>query len=160
MSFVLNGNTPAAETTLTPLEEPQTFYVVVASPLFQGAFRFEAAFYPGHYLVFEPPTHWRIMSTIDEKRTIADFMLVDFSSMFRYMTLEEVLAPIVKSLGGDRLRSPLERLQQALRCAGTAMETAAATAGAGEELGQLPPEQLDAVLSTLAQPLPPGASVS
>eukprot|EP00927_Polykrikos_kofoidii_P059603 TRINITY_DN54749_c0_g1_i1.p1 TRINITY_DN54749_c0_g1~~TRINITY_DN54749_c0_g1_i1.p1 ORF type:complete len:945 (-),score=192.98 TRINITY_DN54749_c0_g1_i1:99-2849(-) len=89
-----------AEAQLSHIQEPQTFFKAVASPDYQSAFRFEAAYFPGHYLAFSPPNHVVVTSVVDDAITVLDFMLVDYASMARYKTLEEMLVPVVEGLGG------------------------------------------------------------
>ena len=67
-----------------------------------GAYRFEAAYYPGFYLAFKAPNHLRVLKQIDDQEnTIIDFSLVKYDTMFKYITMEEVLVPIMKDLPKD-----------------------------------------------------------
>jgi len=102
ITFAVSDKTPMPETMLSHVQGPETFFIAVASPELQGAFRFEAAFFPGYYLAFKPPTHLQVVNTIENGLTVADFVLVDYASTFRYMTLEEVLTPVVEGLGGSK----------------------------------------------------------
>lgn len=101
ITFPLSGQTPRGEVILSPLQDPQSFFFTVASPDFQGAFRFEATYHRGYYLVFRPPTHLYITNNLEERSTVADFVLVDYASMYKYQTIEEVLIPAVQALSGD-----------------------------------------------------------
>eukprot|EP00929_Paragymnodinium_shiwhaense_P023900 TRINITY_DN14854_c0_g1_i1.p1 TRINITY_DN14854_c0_g1~~TRINITY_DN14854_c0_g1_i1.p1 ORF type:complete len:1010 (-),score=301.45 TRINITY_DN14854_c0_g1_i1:38-3067(-) len=90
--------TERAELNLSNVQEPQTYFTVIHSPTYSGAFRFEAAYYQGLHLAFEPPTGLCVKN-IKEENTIIDFMLVDFTYMQKYKTLEEVLIPVVFQRG-------------------------------------------------------------
>eukprot|EP00913_Durusdinium_trenchii_P019118 g17966.t1 len=84
-----------------------------ASPTCEGALRFESASQRGQYLAFFPPSHLRVVPFLEEaedsqslimshprigitasKDRVLDFLFVDFASMFKFITLEEVLQPI------------------------------------------------------------------
>lgn len=116
MHFELSHDRSVSESTimLNPGEDQFTSNViVVASPDFAGAFRFEAAHFPGHYLAFKAPSHLRMVgSREDERSTILDFFLADYNSAAQYMTVEEVLIPVVQNLGGDKGYVPLAKLQE------------------------------------------------
>lgn len=101
LAFTLQDNTYISEIGISPWPEPErTNVVAVASPLVQGAFRFEAAHFPGRYLAFRPPQHLRMIGgTVDESYSV-DFMLVDYSEMTKFITAEEVLVPAVIAQGG------------------------------------------------------------
>merc|ERR1719191_1564338 len=112
MSFALSAQVHESEIMLSTAADNQTTAVVaIASPHFERGFRFECAFYPGHYLAFKPPTHMRIVNRIEDPGVVIDFVLVDYSSKFMYMTIEEVLVPSVKALGGDVDFVPLWRVR-------------------------------------------------
>jgi len=70
-------------------------FLAVPSPLYENAFRFEAAYRKGYYLVFLPPTHCRVAPFGEGDTGVADFALVDFSIMFRFIEMEEVLQPVI-----------------------------------------------------------------
>lgn len=102
-NFALSRQVAVSEVTLSPGQIPESCnFIVVASPHFQGAFRFESAHFPGHYLAFRPPGHLRVIGGVAEENTKIDFYLVDYAKMFMYMAVEEVLEPAVKALGGDK----------------------------------------------------------
>lgn len=76
-------------------------FIAVTSPAYEGAFRFEAAYRRGYYLIFLPPTHLRVAPFGDDDDAgIADFALVDFGIMFRFIEMEEVLQPAVSAYKG------------------------------------------------------------
>lgn len=76
-------------------------FIAVTSPAYEGAFRFEAAYRKGYYLIFLPPTHLRVAPFGDDDDAgIADFALVDFGIMFRFIEMEEVLQPAVSAYKG------------------------------------------------------------
>lgn len=111
-NFALHRTVQASEVTLSPTAMPESANVLaVASPVFKGAFRFEAAHFPGHYLAFKPPTHLRMVGGVVDETTAIDFMLVDYTQMFKYITAEEVLMPAVVSLGGTREYIPLNTIR-------------------------------------------------
>eukprot|EP00930_Biecheleria_cincta_P097389 TRINITY_DN89102_c0_g1_i1.p1 TRINITY_DN89102_c0_g1~~TRINITY_DN89102_c0_g1_i1.p1 ORF type:complete len:817 (+),score=187.59 TRINITY_DN89102_c0_g1_i1:31-2481(+) len=71
-------------------------FVTKPSPTCEGGLRFESASQRGMYLAFFPPTHLRVVNFLEEAEDrVLDFTFVDFSSMFKFITLEEVLAPVV-----------------------------------------------------------------
>lgn len=72
-------------------------FIAVTSPAYEGAFRFEAAYRRGYYLIFLPPTHLRVAPYDEKDAGVADFALVDFAIMFRFIEMEEVLQPAVKA---------------------------------------------------------------
>lgn len=81
---------------------PAVNFIVVPSPTMLGAYRFEAAYYPGSYLAFKAPHHLRVLKKIeDTENTIIDFSLVKYDTMFKYITMEEVLLPVMKELPKD-----------------------------------------------------------
>ncbi|CAK9025613.1 unnamed protein product [Durusdinium trenchii] len=70
-------------------------FVTKASPTCEGALRFESASQRGQYLAFFPPSHLRVVPFLEEAEDrVLDFLFVDFASMFKFITLEEVLQPI------------------------------------------------------------------
>lgn len=76
-------------------------FIAVTSPAYEGAFRFEAAYRKGFYLIFFPPNHLRVAPYgEDDDRGIADFTLVDFAVMFKFIEMEEVLQPAVAAYQG------------------------------------------------------------
>ncbi|CAE7196953.1 dnaJ [Symbiodinium natans] len=76
-------------------------FIAVTSPAYEGAFRFEAAYRRGFYLTFLPPNHLRVAPYGEEDdRGIADFTLVDFGVMFKFIEMEEVLQPAVAAYKG------------------------------------------------------------
>jgi len=71
-------------------------FIAVTSPAYEGAFRFEAAHRKGYYLIFLPPNHLRVAPFNESDDVgVCDFSLVDFSIMFRFIEMEEVLQPAV-----------------------------------------------------------------
>lgn len=85
-------------------------FIAVTSPAYEGAFRFEAAYRKGFYLIFFPPNHLRVAPYGEEDdRGIADFTLVDFGVMFKFIEMEEVLQPAVAAYQGW---VKLEKLRQ------------------------------------------------
>jgi len=99
--------------------------IAMASPFSQGAFRFEGAFWPGRYVSFQPPSSLRMAKLAEEGTDVVDFVLVDYSAAYKYMTTSEVLAGAVESHGGgfvklSDLRADLSvrmYFQQMLGCA-------------------------------------------
>lgn len=77
--------------------------IVQASPFSAGAFRFEGAYWPGRFLVFRPPASLLMAKAVDEGGDeIVDFMLVDYTAAYKYMTMTEVLAEAVeKQIAGN-----------------------------------------------------------
>lgn len=76
-------------------------FIAVTSPAYEGAFRFEAAYRKGYYLTFLPPNHLRVAPFGEEDDAgIADFALVDFGIMFKFIEMEEVLQPAVAAYKG------------------------------------------------------------
>ncbi|CAJ1373414.1 unnamed protein product [Effrenium voratum] len=78
-------------------------FIVVSSPLYDHAFRFEAATKRGYFLAFRPPTSLRMIpyngGPLPNKMVI-DFTLVDFQAMFKFIDIEEVLRPVIEAKGG------------------------------------------------------------
>eukprot|EP00439_Symbiodinium_sp_Y106_P040556 s3070_g4.t6 len=78
-------------------------FIVISSPLYDNAFRFEAAFRRGYFLAFRPPTQLRMIPYSGgplPKKVIIDFTLVDFQAMFKFIDIEEVLRPAIEKKGG------------------------------------------------------------
>lgn len=76
-------------------------FVTKASPTCEGALRFESASQRGQYLAFFPPCHLRVVPFLeDAEERVLDFLFVDFESMFKFITLEEVLEPIFSESPG------------------------------------------------------------
>eukprot|EP00931_Biecheleriopsis_adriatica_P071042 TRINITY_DN4489_c0_g1_i1.p1 TRINITY_DN4489_c0_g1~~TRINITY_DN4489_c0_g1_i1.p1 ORF type:complete len:1421 (+),score=382.29 TRINITY_DN4489_c0_g1_i1:385-4263(+) len=86
-------------------------FIVIPSPLYDNAFRFEAAYRRGYFLAFRPATQLRMIpyngGAVPSKAVI-DFTLVDFQAMFKFIDIEEVLRPVIEAHGGWLL---LERLK-------------------------------------------------
>ena len=74
----------------------------MTSPHYENAFRFEAAYRKGFYLTFLPPNHLRV-APHDDDRCLVDFTLVDFSMMFKFIEMEEVLQPAVAAYEGQEV---------------------------------------------------------
>lgn len=77
----------------------QVNFIVMPSPYYEGAFRFEAAYNPGYFIAFRPPTALRVIPYADGMDTncIVDFSLIDFAHMFKFIELEEVLRSAMHS---------------------------------------------------------------
>jgi len=111
-NFFLHRTVNVSEVVLSPGTMPDSANVVaVASPVFKRAFRFEAAQFPGHYLAFRPPNHIRMVGGVVDESTAIDFILVDYTQMFNFITMEEVLTPAVTGLGGEKAYIPLSELR-------------------------------------------------
>lgn len=78
-----------------------TFLLLSASPDYPGAYRFESAYFPGHFLAFDPPNRVIVTGEMDPF-SIIDFNVVDHMTTHALMTVEEILIPTVRTLGGDR----------------------------------------------------------
>ena len=92
---------------ITGLNQPAFINLIAGrSPAFEGAFRFEAAYQGGHYLTFVPPMTMKVMpfdkDEPQQKGNIIDFCLLDFNMMFKFITINEVLVPVLQSLGADK----------------------------------------------------------
>merc|ERR1719388_522172 len=74
-------------------------FITVPSAIFDGAFRFEAAYRPGYFLAFRPPTALRMVPYADQSNLVVDFSLVDFAEMFKFIDIEEVLKPVMDQSG-------------------------------------------------------------
>eukprot|EP00404_Azadinium_spinosum_P021843 CAMPEP_0180625714 /NCGR_PEP_ID=MMETSP1037_2-20121125/37465_1 /TAXON_ID=632150 /ORGANISM="Azadinium spinosum, Strain 3D9" /LENGTH=364 /DNA_ID=CAMNT_0022646247 /DNA_START=117 /DNA_END=1211 /DNA_ORIENTATION=- len=112
LNFALSQQISSSEVFLSPAEERESSHLIaVASPDFEGSFRFESAAFPGHYLAFKPPTHLRMLGGVVDPSAVVDFALVDFLQMFRFITTEEVLLPAVINKGGDRGHMSLDSLR-------------------------------------------------
>jgi len=112
LSFGLSPGVSTSDVMLTPNEDTGcTNVIVVASPDFQGAYRFESAYYPGHFLAFLPPTLVQMVGSAGGG-TVVDFMLTDFSVAEKFRTLDEVLIPVVSCMGGIRKPVPLTQICQ------------------------------------------------
>jgi len=86
-------------------------FVVVPSPLYENAFRFEAAYRRGYFLVFRPPTYLKMIPYSGGKvpaGSVLDFTLVDFQAMFKFIDVEEVLRPVLETKTGW---TPLEQVK-------------------------------------------------
>eukprot|EP00913_Durusdinium_trenchii_P012136 g11398.t2 len=84
-----------------PHQEPKRCNLIVsASPFSQGAYRFEGAFWPGRYMSFRGPDQLRMAGKVDESLDVADFLLVDFSAAYKFMTTSEVLKGAVEGQSG------------------------------------------------------------
>ena len=102
-TFTLYGNINVPEFVLRQdVTCESTDMSAVLSPVFFGAFRFEAVHFPGHYLAYRPPTHLRIVEGIVLEITTIGFLLVDYARMYNYITVEEALVSVVAGLGGNR----------------------------------------------------------
>eukprot|EP00928_Gymnodinium_smaydae_P036406 TRINITY_DN25453_c0_g2_i1.p1 TRINITY_DN25453_c0_g2~~TRINITY_DN25453_c0_g2_i1.p1 ORF type:complete len:894 (-),score=97.62 TRINITY_DN25453_c0_g2_i1:65-2746(-) len=102
LSFGLSADTHTSDIFITPADTPpQVNVVVVSSPDYEKAFRFESAYYPGHFLAFCPPTQVQMVSSLDEF-AIVDFLLYDIGEAEKYKTVDEILTPVVISYGGDK----------------------------------------------------------
>ena len=102
-TFMLHGNINVPEFVLRPdMMSESADVIAVLSPVFSGAFRFEAVHFPGHDLAYEPPTRLRIAAGIVLESTTIGFLLLDYARMFNYITVEEALASSVAGLGGNR----------------------------------------------------------
>eukprot|EP00927_Polykrikos_kofoidii_P021948 TRINITY_DN20637_c0_g1_i1.p1 TRINITY_DN20637_c0_g1~~TRINITY_DN20637_c0_g1_i1.p1 ORF type:complete len:937 (-),score=207.08 TRINITY_DN20637_c0_g1_i1:47-2857(-) len=108
LAFELGGTEGLTESEVTLMEArkgqktERVNFIAVTSPVYENAFRFEVAHYRNFYLTFSPPTHLRVMPYEDSEDTpnVIDFMLVDFSAMFKFIDIEEVLLPSVAQHGG------------------------------------------------------------
>eukprot|EP00929_Paragymnodinium_shiwhaense_P019126 TRINITY_DN13147_c0_g1_i1.p1 TRINITY_DN13147_c0_g1~~TRINITY_DN13147_c0_g1_i1.p1 ORF type:complete len:812 (-),score=184.33 TRINITY_DN13147_c0_g1_i1:398-2833(-) len=102
LSFGLSPGVPSSDVMLSDAEQaPCTNVIAIASPDYPGAFRFQSAFFHGHFLAFEPPIGVSMTSQIDQFTAI-DYMLMDFGVCEKFRTLDEVLKPAMLDLGGDR----------------------------------------------------------
>eukprot|EP00929_Paragymnodinium_shiwhaense_P007961 TRINITY_DN111888_c0_g1_i1.p1 TRINITY_DN111888_c0_g1~~TRINITY_DN111888_c0_g1_i1.p1 ORF type:complete len:1062 (-),score=339.81 TRINITY_DN111888_c0_g1_i1:187-3372(-) len=105
MNFLLDTKkvgVPDADVVLSMSTDPRyANLIAVASPFSQGAFRFEGAFWPQHYLSFKKATSTlRMTAQLDEGAgDTQDFVLVDGSTIYKYMTMPEVLAGPIQTQG-------------------------------------------------------------
>eukprot|EP00928_Gymnodinium_smaydae_P069958 TRINITY_DN538_c1_g1_i1.p1 TRINITY_DN538_c1_g1~~TRINITY_DN538_c1_g1_i1.p1 ORF type:complete len:1196 (+),score=313.45 TRINITY_DN538_c1_g1_i1:116-3703(+) len=112
-NFALSRQVHESEVTLSPGTWPESANVIaVASPVFPRAFRFEAAHFPGHYLAYRPPTHVRMVGGVVDETTAIDFVLVDYKEMYNYITMEEVLRPVMVEMKGDKDFVKLDKLRE------------------------------------------------
>lgn len=103
LSFGLSLDVSSSDVMLSNVEDDLCSNVIaVPSPDFPGAFRFESAYFHGHFLAFDPPTHSQMMLRGMDQFSVIDFMLMDYSVCEKFRTLDEVLIPAVKAVGGDR----------------------------------------------------------
>eukprot|EP00927_Polykrikos_kofoidii_P009465 TRINITY_DN13948_c0_g2_i1.p1 TRINITY_DN13948_c0_g2~~TRINITY_DN13948_c0_g2_i1.p1 ORF type:complete len:909 (+),score=149.97 TRINITY_DN13948_c0_g2_i1:171-2729(+) len=94
-------NIQETDVVLSASEDPRYSYMIaVASPYSPGAFRFEGAFWPGHYLSYREPSSLRMAGLVNEMKDITDFILVDHSTACRHMTMDEALLGPVLAHGG------------------------------------------------------------
>ncbi|CAE8725615.1 unnamed protein product, partial [Polarella glacialis] len=110
------GAAEGIEVKLTPANKGQKAdsvnFVCKASPTCEGGIRFESASERGHYLAFFPPTHLRVVPFLEiTEDRVLDFLVVDFASMFKFITMEEVFLPVV---GKDQIGEwfPLTKMQE------------------------------------------------
>lgn len=98
--------TKDADCVMRTNEDPRYSNVIaVASPFSPGAFRFEGAFWPGHYLSFRAPGTVCMAGLVDEVKDITDFFLVDYSAAYKTMTMDEaLLGPVTQQGGGDYVK--------------------------------------------------------
>eukprot|EP00927_Polykrikos_kofoidii_P009466 TRINITY_DN13948_c0_g3_i1.p1 TRINITY_DN13948_c0_g3~~TRINITY_DN13948_c0_g3_i1.p1 ORF type:complete len:1208 (+),score=207.83 TRINITY_DN13948_c0_g3_i1:120-3626(+) len=120
MNFMLEGakvGCPDADVVLSLSQDPRfANLIAVASPFSQGAFRFEGAFWPDHYLAFRPPGGLRMTGSVDDANDAIDFVLVDYNTIFKYMTMDEALAVPVDAQGeGDFVKLSELRADMSVR---------------------------------------------
>mmetsp|Transcript_52484 Transcript_52484/g.122057 ORF Transcript_52484/g.122057 Transcript_52484/m.122057 type:complete len:383 (+) Transcript_52484:57-1205(+) len=102
MSFGLSAGVTSSDVMLTSVSNDMCSHVFLQpSSDFPGAFRFEAAYFPGHFLAFDPPTLAQMTKVVD-RFSVVDFVVTDFSHRSQFQTLDEVLIPAVKAIGGDK----------------------------------------------------------
>jgi len=81
----------------------QVNFIVEPSPMYDSAFRFEAAYRRGYFLAFWPPQQLRMVPYSGGQLpggAVLDFTLVDFQTMFKFIDIEEVLRPVLESYSG------------------------------------------------------------
>lgn len=105
LSFGLCPGVSSSDVMLSPttagLSSPElTDLILVPSPAYPRTFRFESAYFPGHFFCFDPPTQCLMTGSKDQFSTI-DFMFEEVNTCHQFQTLDEVLLPVLKSLGGD-----------------------------------------------------------
>jgi len=105
LSFGLSAGVSTSAVTLSPistgLSMPDlTDVILLPSPVFQGAFRFESCFHRGHFLAFDPPRGCIMTRSIDQF-SVVDFCIEGVQYSMQFQTLNEVLLPVVAKLGGD-----------------------------------------------------------
>lgn len=73
-------------------------FVTKVSPTYEGAFRFETASRRGHYLAYIPPKSLKIVPFLEkDDNRVLDFMLVDFTTMFKFIDFGDVLTRVVRT---------------------------------------------------------------
>mmetsp|Transcript_24282 Transcript_24282/g.53991 ORF Transcript_24282/g.53991 Transcript_24282/m.53991 type:complete len:858 (-) Transcript_24282:63-2636(-) len=102
LAFRVGPSGTMSEVLLAPANKGQknknVNFVAKQSPEYEGALRFETACKRGQYLGFMPPSDLRVVPFLDEDQNrVIDFMMVDFSTMFKFIDLEEVLVPATKT---------------------------------------------------------------
>lgn len=87
-------------------------FFVRASPVYEGAFRFEAASRKGCFLVYTAPSRMGVIELAkdEDQSGVLDFMLVDFSVMSNFIDFVEVLVPAMTACGGGWV--PLAKLRE------------------------------------------------
>lgn len=88
---------------------------LIPSPDFPKAYRFEAAYFPGHFLAFDPPAQAQMTGTADPF-AVTDFVVADVAVGWQFQTLDEVLVPVVAAMmGGTSKYVKLSHVCQDLR---------------------------------------------
>lgn len=77
-------------------------FSVLPSPIYEGAFRFEAAYRKGWLLGFRSPEGLRMVQHVEGRicNVIVDFSAIDFAHMFKFIEIEEVLKPAMQGSTG------------------------------------------------------------
>lgn len=71
------------------------------SPNFPNAYRFEAEYFGSHFLTYDPPTYAQ-MSGAPDSFSVIDFLVVPSWDCMHSQTVDDVMIPAVRNLGGDK----------------------------------------------------------
>jgi len=75
--------------------------LLMPSPQVPGAYRFEADFFASHFLSFDPPTLAQ-MSGDPSPFSVMDFVVIASADCLQFLSLDDVMIPAARSLGGDQ----------------------------------------------------------
>jgi len=106
LAFRIDSHESAADSAVKLMEarkgecKEMVNFIVLPSPYYEGAFRFEAAYHQGYFIAFRPPTGLRVVPNIDgsDSNCVIDFALIDFQHMFKFIELEEVLRAAMQNV--------------------------------------------------------------
>eukprot|EP00427_Karlodinium_veneficum_P059694 CAMPEP_0169374942 /NCGR_PEP_ID=MMETSP1017-20121227/37826_1 /TAXON_ID=342587 /ORGANISM="Karlodinium micrum, Strain CCMP2283" /LENGTH=460 /DNA_ID=CAMNT_0009473793 /DNA_START=53 /DNA_END=1432 /DNA_ORIENTATION=+ len=102
ISFGLSPGVSSSDLMMANTSSPHTVNLYLSpSPNYPNAYRFEAEFFGNHFMMYDPPTYAQISGAPDSF-SVMDFLVIPAWDCMHFQTIDDVMIPAVRNLGGDK----------------------------------------------------------